>query len=165
MCHAKVRNTVNVRAAAGGSAAGQAPREGSEFAALRGTVMALLTALVVEYLLGMYANLWVSFPAPGAGKGAAAMQTVTSSPGLLAHTGLGLLLVALGVAAVLLASRGGGGVVLWLALAGLLALVGAGVGGIIFVMSGQGGAASFVMAVGFLVGFSCYFAELPLTRR
>ncbi len=156
---------MNAAAEPASGAAGQVPpRERSTSAALRGTVMALLTALVVEYLLGVYANLEVSFPAPGAGNGAAAMQTVTSSPGLLVHVGLGFLLVAMGVAAVLFAARGGGGAALWLVLAGLLALVGAGVGGMIFVMSGQGAAASFVMAVGFLVSFACYFAELTVTR-
>ena len=166
MSDAKVRGALNSREDADSGAAGpMSARERGKPAALRATVMALLTALVVQYLLGVYANLEVSFPAPGAGSTtAAAMQTVMSSPGLLVHVGLGFVLVVLGVAAVLLAARSGGGAALWLALAGLLAVVGAGVAGMIFVMSGQGAAASFVMAVGFLVSFSCYFAELALTR-
>lgn len=165
MSHAKVGSALNTNAGAESSPAGPVPPgEHSKPVALRVTVMALLTGLVAQYLLGVYANLEVSFPAAGTGTTRSAMQTVMTSPALLLHMGLGFLLVAMGIAAVLLAARAGGGAVLWLALAGLLALVAAGVAGMIFVMSGQGAGPSFVMAVGFLVSFSCYFAELPLTR-
>lgn len=132
---------------------------------LRAIVMALLSLLAIQFVLGIYANLDVSFPAHGVGAPMmGGMHTVMDHIGLASHMMLGFLLVALGIAAVVLAVRIGSRGAIWLATVGLAALVGAGIAGMIFVMGGQANAASYVMAIGFLVAFSCYFAELTVTR-
>ncbi len=92
------------------------------------------------------------------------MRTVMNHVGLAFHMMLGFLLVALGCAAVVLAVRTGIPAAMWLAATGLAALVGAGIAGMVFVMASQPNAASYVMAIGFLVSFSSYFAELTVIR-
>ena len=139
--------------------------EGSLVGPLRAIVMSLLGLLGVQFVLGMHANLDVSFATgPSGASGMDGMRTVMDHPGLALHMGVGFALVALGIVAVVLAARAGIHSALWLAAIGLAALVGAGIGGLTFVMDGQTSASSYVMAIGFLVGFSCYFAELTVTR-
>lgn len=151
-----------------GGPAGADLLDGPGLAWLRATVMALLTGLAAQFALGIYANLYVSFPAQSTSRGGmaamGAMTTVMDHVGLAAHLVLGFLLVAGGIAAVVFAAQARLSAALWLAGIGLAGLVGAGVAGLIFVLGNQSNAASFVMAIGFLVSFSCYFAELSVTR-
>jgi hypothetical protein len=130
---------------------------------LRAMVMAILTLLWVEFLLGMYANLDVSFPPKGSGRGG--MHVVMDHFGLMLHMVIGILLVILGMIATALAGKVRSQPAMWLSLGGLVSLVAAGAGGLIFVLGDQSNAASYVMAVGFLAAFSCYFAELIATRH
>jgi len=130
---------------------------------LRAMVMAILTLLWVEFLLGMYANLDVSFPPKSSGHGG--MHVVMDHFGLMLHMVIGILLVILGMGATALAGKARSQPAMWLSLGGLVSLVAAGAGGLIFVLGDQSNAASYVMAVGFLAAFSCYFAELIATRH
>ncbi|MHB1502529.1 MAG: hypothetical protein ACYCTL_00510 [Acidimicrobiales bacterium] len=149
----------------GDSGLGGGMSEGSLVGPLRAIVMSLLGLLGVQFVLGMYANLDVSFATgPSGASGMDGMRTVMDHPGLALHMGVGFALVVLGIVAVVLAARAGIHSALWLAAIGLAALVGAGIGGLTFVMDGQTSTSSYVMAIGFLVGFSCYFAELTVTR-
>lgn len=137
---------------------------------LRVIVMALLSLLAVEFALGIYANLYVSFsgssggPSMMDGSQIGGMHTVMDHAGLALHMMLGFLLAAMGIAAVVLAVRAGQRSAIWLAVMGLAALATAGIAGMIFVTGGQASTASYVMAIAFLVSFSCYFAELTVTR-
>lgn len=130
---------------------------------LRAMVMAILTLLWVEFLLGMYANLDVSFPPKGSAHGG--MHVVMDHFGLMLHMVIGIILVILGMGATALAGKARSQPAMWLSLGGLVSLVAAGAGGLIFVLGDQSNAASYVMAVGFLAAFSCYFAELIATRH
>lgn len=144
----------------------RAPAESQPVAAshLRMIVMVLLALLTVQFLLGIYANLYVAFPTQGTTM-MDGMNTVMSHVGLASHMVLGLVLAAVGCAAAVIAVRTGVAAVAWIAVAGLAALVGAGIAGMVFVMAGQANAASYVMAVGFLASFASYFAELVVVPR
>lgn len=133
--------------------------------------MTLLSLLAVEFVLGIYVNLYVSFPAHATGTSImmggmeiGGMRTVMNHVGLAFHMMFGFLLVAMGCATVILAVRTGIPTAMWLAAIGLAAFVGAGIAGMVFVMAGQANSASYVMAIGFLISFSSYFAELTVIR-
>ncbi len=140
-------------------------------ASLRALVMSLLSTLVVQFILGMYANLDVSFASgaqsssPPMAQSMGGMQTVVDHPALMIHMVLGFVIAILAIAALVVALKTGIPGAVWLGAIGLAAVAAAGIGGMTFVMAGQSNASSYVMAIGFLVSFSCYFAELTVARR
>jgi hypothetical protein len=137
---------------------------------LRATVWIVLLLLAVQFALGIYANLYVAFPAPRSstslmpGMSVNGMSTVMDHVGLMLHNVLGILLVLLGIVAFTFALRTASSVAIGLASVGLAALIGAGIAGMVFVMSGQPNGASYLMAIGFLVAFAAYFLELVELR-
>lgn len=131
---------------------------------LRASVMAMLGLLAVQFVLGMYANLDVALPSSSGSSMRTVMPTVLRHVGLLLHAGLGFVLLAAGVVALISSMKTGIGKAIWLAVAGLTGLIVAGIGGMTFLMAGQGNSSSYLMAIGFLVSFSCYFAELVVTQ-
>lgn len=140
------------------------PNAKGDSGSLRPIVMSLLSLLAVQFVLGIYVNLDVSFPkavtvVPMMGD----MNVVMDHVGLLLHMALGFVLALTGIAALILAIRTANNKAVWLAGLGLAALILAGIGGMAFVMLGQSNAYSYLMAIGFLVSFSCYFAELSVT--
>lgn len=142
------------------------PNGKSDSGSLRPIVMSLLSLLAVQFVLGIYANLDVSFPKAGAVVSMMGdMNVVMDHVGLLLHMALGFVLALTGIAALIMAIRSANNKAVWLAGLGLAALILAGIGGMAFVMLGQSNAYSYLMAIGFLVSFSCYFAELSVTAK
>lgn len=127
---------------------------------LRRGVFAAFVLLVVQFALGSYVNLYVTVP--GADHGSGVGKALANGPaGLTAHIVLGLLLilaaVGFGVQAVL-ARRPG---LIVLAVAGLLAMLGAAGAGSSFVGTASDGA-SMAMAILTAVGLLCYGTALFL---
>jgi len=110
---------------------------------LRITLWILLLLLAVQFLLGMYANLSVAFPAPGSsastmrGMYKNGMLVVMGHTVFLLHMVLGIHLVVLSGVGCALAVRIAGPVAMGLIGVGLVAVIGAGFAGMISVMNGQ----------------------------
>jgi heme A synthase len=123
----------------------------------------LLALIGIQFFLGMWLNLFGSFPTGSGSLGTAV--TFTSDPILILHILLGILLV---VGAIVLVARS------WpdpmrsmrvFSLAGLAGLVFASLAGSGFVYSGySSGVDSFLMAVGFGVALTAYYEGLVRLR-
>src|SRR5947207_462668 len=129
---------------------------------------ATVGALAVQFLLGMYANLYVhTSPVQGAGGSGGMMgggmmramsQAMSGSSALMLHMMLGWLLAILpllSIASTLVARDRRATV---LAAAGLGGILLAGYGGLQFMVTGHDGY-SFLMATGFIVAVGAFFWE------
>lgn len=118
---------------------------------LRGTVV----LLALQYLLGMWVNLFGPVP-PTNDLGAA--LSYTGDPAFTAHVALAVLLLTLGIVIVFVSFREETRVGLRImVLLGLLSIFWASVAGVQFVRSGfSSNTASFSMALAFIVATSCY---------
>lgn len=132
----------------------------------------MIGALLTQFVLGMYINLYVSVPnidfgggPVGMMPGMGGMMAAAFNPVLWVHMLLGMLLVPLGVVqiAAVSASRMRQRA-LPLATAGLVFVLVAGYGGVSFLVGGQHNGASLLMAVGFVCALTAYLSELALTR-
>ena len=138
------------------------PQATRQVSALRRQALAASVALILEYLLGVIVNLYVTVPAAdhGAGIGQAIGRAVTNGPVALAvHAVLGVLLV---VAALALTVRSIAARLRLVSAASVIALLGvagAAASGASFVGSGKAGA-SLAMAVLTGVALLCYLAIL-----
>ena len=156
-------------------------RSGSFLAsgAARGFALVVCGLLAVQFLLGMYVNLYVNLPpltSSTRGFGGSMMGRFGTmfSPGrplLMAHMMLGMLLVVTGIVALFVAASSGDRFAIGWSTTGLAALLVAGYGGISFFMFGHSNVDSYLMAVGFLVSFAAYLtgalrssASGPLVR-
>ncbi|HKV90332.1 MAG TPA: hypothetical protein VJQ43_03940 [Thermoplasmata archaeon] len=117
-------------------------------ARLRGLAGSLLGALILENLLGIFANLYLQLPS-----GNAIGAIFTSYPVLAVHVVLGLLMLALGLGIVLVAHRTGFRQVRNLAVAEVVFLALAIQEGFAFAATGDN-AFSFGMEVGFVLSFA-----------
>ncbi|MHB1711627.1 MAG: hypothetical protein ACYCV7_09515 [Acidimicrobiales bacterium] len=147
--------------------------------AARGVASVVCGLLAIQFLLGMYVNIYVNLPPNRSGtqgSGGSMMGrfgTMFSSGGLLmAHMMLGMLLVASGVVALVVAASSEDRFAVGWSATGLVAILVAGYGGMSFFMFGHSNADSYLMAVGFLVSFAAYLtgalrgsASGPLLRR
>jgi len=137
------------------------------------TVVAMVGALLMQFLLGMYINLYVTLPNPSVGgpagmmSGMGDMMAVAFNPALWIHMLLGMLLVPLGIIQFVSASlsRLRAWAVPLAAAVGLVFVLVAGIGGVTFLMGGQHNASSFLMAVGFAGALSAYFAEMVVISQ
>lgn len=126
--------------------------------------MVACVVLAVQFLLGMYVNLYVNLPPVSSGArrvgesmmGGFGTMFSPGRPVLMAHMMLGMLLVAIGVVALVVAAGSRDRFAIAWSAAGLAALLIAGYGGISFFMFGQDNGASYLMAVGFLASFAAY---------
>ncbi len=116
---------------------------------------AIVILLSIEFVLGIWVNLFGSFPST-ARLGTA--LAYTGDPVLTGHYVLAVLLVVLGVVIVLVAFRTGArGSLRWMVVLGLLSILWATAAGVGFVLSGfASNADSFSMAVAFIVAASFY---------
>ena len=143
--------------------------------AARGWAFGLLIALLVQFGLGMYVNLFAQIPLNHPGHGAsdffagsyhsvAWAETSPHAPLILAfHAGLGLFLVLGSLWLAVLAIRGRRAGFVWAAVLGALFILGAGFNGASFLNYNED-ANSFVMALLFALAVLCYVVLLALPR-
>jgi hypothetical protein len=143
--------------------------------AARGWAFGLLIALLVQFGLGMYVNLFANIPLHHPGHGAsdffagsyhsvAWAETSPHAPLILAfHGGLGLLLVLGSLWLAVLAIRGRRAGYVWAAVLGALFILGAGFNGSSF-LNYNHDANSYVMALLFALAVLCYIIILALPR-
>ena len=141
--------------------------------AARGWAFGLLVALLVQFGLGMYVNLFATIPLNHPGHGAndffagsyrsvAWAETSPHAPLILAfHAGLGLLLVVGSLWLAVLAIRGRRAGIVWAAVLGALFILGAGFNGASF-LNYNHDANSYVMALLFAAAVLCYSVILAL---
>ena len=141
--------------------------------AARGWAFGLLVALLVQFGLGMYVNLFATIPLNHPGHGAndffagsyhsvAWAETSPHAPLILAfHAGLGLLLVVGSLWLAVLAIRGRRAGIVWAAVLGALFVLGAGFNGASF-LNYNHDANSYVMALLFAAAVLCYSVILAL---
>jgi heme A synthase len=141
--------------------------------AARGWAFGLLIALLVQFALGMYVNLFAYIPLNHPGHGAtnffagsyhsvAWAETSAHAPLILAfHAGLGLLLVLGSLWLAVLAIRGRRAGFVWAAVLGALFILGAGFNGASFLNYNKD-ANSYVMALLFALAVLCYVVLLAL---
>ena len=141
--------------------------------AARGWAFGLLVALLVQFGLGMYVNLFANIPLNHPGHGAndffagsyhsvAWAETSPHAPLILAfHAGLGLLLVVGSLWLAVLAIRGRRAGMVWAAVLGALCVLGAGFNGASFLNYNKN-ANSYVMALLFAAAVLCYSVILAL---
>ena len=144
--------------------------------AARGWAFGLLIALLIQFGLGMYVNLFANIPLNHPGHGAknffagsyhsvAWAETSPHAPLILAfHGGLGLLLVLGSVWLAVLAIRGRRAGFVWAAVLGALFILGAGFNGASFLNYNKD-ANSYVMALLFAASVLCYVIILALPGR
>ncbi|MDR0345274.1 MAG: hypothetical protein LBI49_19615 [Nocardiopsaceae bacterium] len=161
--------------AARGPGALRARRDRRNHAA-RGWAFGLLIALLVQFGLGMYVNLFASIPLSHPGHGAknffagsyhsvAWAETSPHAPLILAfHAGLGLFLVLGSLWLAVLAVRGRRAGFVWAAVLGALFILGAGFNGASFLNYNED-ANSYVMALLFGAAVLCYIIILTLPAR
>ena len=141
--------------------------------AARGWAFGLLVALLVQFAIGMYVNLFATIPLNHPGHGAndfftgsyhsvAWSETSPHAPLILAfHAGLGLLLVLGSLWLAVLAIRGRRAGYVWAAVLGALFILGAGFNGASF-LNYNHDANSYVMALLFAAAVLCYSVILAL---
>jgi hypothetical protein len=140
--------------------------------------LAMLSLLLVQFLVGMFVNLYVGIaPSHPGATGSLILGAVigvawaiaTGGPALAFHTGLGLLLSAGSLALLGIAILAGRRALIVTTSLGLLGVLGAGLNGIGFLNYGID-KATYLMSVGFSVAVAGYvatlfFASLPAVRR
>lgn len=155
----------DLRAPAGPQTAGPqttGQQAAGQVSGLRRQALAASVALVLEYVLGVIVNLYVTVPAAdrGAGIGPAIGRAVANGPAALAiHAVLGLLLVVAAVALVVRSITARLRLVSAASVVALLCVAGAAASGASFVGSGTAGA-SLGMAVLTGAALLCYLAIL-----
>jgi heme A synthase len=123
----------------------------------------ILALIGVQFFLGMWLNLFGSYPSGSGGLGTA--LTYTSDPILIAHIVVG---VVLGIGALVLVVQAWADPMhsmRWFALGGLVGILFAAATGSGFVSSGySSGVDSFLMAVGFAIALTAYYEGLVRFR-
>lgn len=137
---------------------------------IRSLTAVMVGALSVQFVLGIYVNLFVTIPPVSGGTPGSMMSSMGAvmGPGsnlaFMAHMLLGMLLILLAVVSVVVVTQSGlGTTATALAGVGLAALLVAGYGGMSFVMFGQDDALSFTMALGFIFALTAYVALLAVS--
>lgn len=122
----------------------------------------MLIALGVQYVIGIYVNLYVPVPhmsASGMGSMSSMHAMGGAGPIFMAHMMLGIVIGIASLIVVALGASGGAGRVAWAAV-GALGVVGGGVAGMAFLTGGQSNGASFAMAIGLAVACIGYVGEI-----
>ena len=128
--------------------------------ALRGAAASMVGVLFLQFALGIYINLFVSIPRPlalgGMMAGMGAMMAMMT-PVVMVHMLVGFMLLAGAVATIPLTARFGRRTSVLAAL-GLAFILVAGYGGVRFLLYGQHGADSFLMAMAWLGAVGTYLS-------
>lgn len=118
----------------------------------------MLALLGVQYLTGIFVNLYVSVPHLGMGMmGMTGMMNVGAM--FPVHVMLGGLIGVGALVTIGLARSRGKRVATWAAI-GAIGVITSGVGGMLFLVDGQANGYSYLMAVGFLFAVMGYVGEL-----
>ena len=131
--------------------------------AFRTTSLLTLAALVLEFILGMYAALFVEFPASLV-DGQAWGWSMKESPMIIAHMSVGTLLLVLALLALLLGFISHSKAAISWSAAGLILITAAYLSGSIFLTKVTENTYSFTMALGFLGSLLSYGAAFYFTR-
>lgn len=139
---------------------------------VRTMALMMIMALLLQFLLGMYTNLFISLPRttmrasgllmPGMGH---MMSAGILDPVFMAHMVVGMLLAIGAVATVIVAVRVKHPFFVIITIIGLIAVLIAGYGGIMFFMNGEHNSESYTMAIGWLSAFTTYFMVLSASTR
>jgi hypothetical protein len=125
---------------------------------LRMASFGAMTALIVQYVLGIAYNLYGTMPTSRKSIG------MFSSPLLAVHVVVGILILASAIVLVVRAVRAGNRVILASTVIALLAIIGAFGAGVSFTHNGANGA-SMGMAVATGVAMLCYTANLVVLGK
>ncbi len=124
----------------------------------------MIIALLIQFLLGMYTNLFIALPrvavqeSGGLMLGMGRMMAVGfSDPVFMVHMIVGMLLVLGALATVMVGISVKQTPFMVITVIGLAAVLIAGYGGLTFFMNGQHNSASYTMAVGWLSAVTIYF--------
>jgi len=138
---------------------------------LRRRTATTLMVLVVQFLIGVSVNLYVTIPThhPGAGSGpylsgavSSVLWSFTSGlPLLVVHVVIGAVLLLSGIELVVHSARAGRRAAVWLAAVGLTAIIFAGFNGASFLKYNQN-ISSMLMSAGFALAVICYVTILSL---
>jgi hypothetical protein len=118
--------------------------------------------LAVQYVLGMYVNLFVKFPDNSTQS--QLWEFAWSQPALVAHILIAFALLFGSIALCIRAARHRPTVWIWPSLIGLLALVAAGLSGASFVPT-QTDLYSYSMSIAFIIAFCAYAWGIYVTGR
>lgn len=126
-------------------------------------VTAMLTILSLQFILGMYLNLYVSIPSypsfgPMGSRMLAMMALGLRRPWVMVHLVMGVLILGLALAIVAGSALTRADGARARAVVGALAVSVAAYGGMTFLMAGQHNGASFLMAAGWLAAFLAYLS-------
>lgn len=131
---------------------------------VRMAAIIMIMVLLVQFLLGMYANLFIDLPrATTQGPGALMlnMRRMMSvgflDPLFMIHMIVGMLLVLGAIAAVVVAGTVKQPSFIIITIIGLVSVLVAGYGGLAFFMNGHHNSASYTMAIGWLSAITTYF--------
>ena len=113
----------------------------------------ILGTLIVQYLLGMFANMFVTFP--DTSKEATLWEFAKAQPSIMTHIVLAALLVIGGIVLLIRAIRKKDKQWIIAGSVGLFGLLAGGIAGARFIPTQQDGY-SFIMAVAFIVSFVAY---------
>jgi hypothetical protein len=119
------------------------------------TVFSMLGALVLEFILGMYTALFVTFP-EGLANGNAWEWSMTQSPVIMAHVALATILALLSLVATGLAIASRNRWAIGASLAGLAMILFAYLSGSIFLTNVEQDSYSFTMSIGFILAMVAY---------
>ncbi|MHB1707901.1 MAG: hypothetical protein ACYCT2_00285 [Thermoplasmataceae archaeon] len=119
-------------------------------------IMIQFTLLLIEFIIGMAVNLYISIPDPI--KGLFFMSS--GAMALLAHIGLGVFIAILGVLIFFMALMQGNRSNIMFTASAFIFVVAAAISGLVFIFDGQDPAFSLLMAVFFIFAFSAYLFPL-----
>jgi vacuolar-type H+-ATPase subunit I/STV1 len=138
-----------------------AERSAGRLKALRRASFASLVLLLIQYVLGMYTNIYVTVPS--ADKGGGLGKAISNGPAALSvHAVLALLLILSAIGLLVQAIMARYWAVLAAAAVGLIAIIGAAFSGANFTNNGGQDSASMTMAVLAGVAMLCYGTALYL---
>lgn len=124
----------------------------------------ILAILLLQFILGIYTNLYISIPSRSNGV-SFAMGQMTGSMGsygpiFMLHMILGPILVIISLITFVLALTYKNKTEIIFLSIGLVSILVAGFAGMVFFMGGGHNIYSLIMALGFIIAFSAYFSNL-----
>ncbi len=139
---------------------------GGNFSGAMGTaslVMLEILILTIQFMLGMYVNLFVTIPQMSFGYGMMTLMLAAGASLIMLHMFLGMVIGIVSVMILILSLMAGLSRIAYLSVISLVFIVIAGVNGLVFLFGGQNNVNSFAMAVSFLVVLLTQFFILYYT--